>query len=253
MLRQLGWVAAGGFGVGIVALSLAARLGANDLPGFAPWRHHWLFESSCRDDEGGDAKIDAAATERHWTWDGGDTVDIAVPATVHYRGGSGDDEVIARGSAAAIAPLWVRNGRIGSSCRSGFGRDDLDITLPGRAFRTLTVGGSYKLIMENVDQPRLDLSVAGSGSVRAQGSSERVNLSIAGSGKAKLAELTMKRLDVNIAGSGNVEAAPRDALNVTIAGSGELRLLSDPPQVHTNIMGSGRVIRVSGQPGDRNE
>ncbi|HEX3525073.1 MAG TPA: DUF2807 domain-containing protein [Stellaceae bacterium] len=249
MLRQLGWVAAGGFGVGVVGLSLAVRLGADDLSGFAAWRHHWPFATSCRDDG---AKIDPAATERHWAWDGGDTVDIAVPATIHYRGGSGGD-VIARGSAAAIARLRVHDGRIASSCRGGFVRDDLDITLPGRAFRTLAMAGSDKLIMENVNQPRLDLAVAGSGSVVAQGSSERVKLSIAGAGKAQLAELTMKRLDVHIAGSGNVEAAPRDEVNVTIAGAGDVRLLSDPAQVHTNIMGSGRVIRVSGQPAARNE
>jgi hypothetical protein len=101
--------------------------------------------------------------------------------------------------------------------------------------------------MQDVDQPRLDLSVAGSGSVLAQGSSDRVNLSIAGAGKAKLAELTMKRLDIHIAGSGNVEAAPQYEVNVDIAGSGDVRLLSDPAQVHTNIMGSGRMIRASGQ------
>jgi hypothetical protein len=249
MLKRLGWLAVGGFGVGIVGLSLAARLGADDLSGFAPWRHHWPFVTSCRDDG---AKIDPAATERHWAWDGGDTVDIAVPGTVHYRGGSGD-EVVARGSAAAIARLWVRNGRIASPCRGGFARDDVDITLPGRAFRTLAMAGSDKLIMENVNQPRLDLAVAGSASVVAQGSSERVKLSIAGAGRAQLAELTMKRLDVQIAGSGNIEAAPRDELNVTIAGSGDVRLLSDPAQVHTNITGSGRVIRVSGQPGARND
>lgn len=57
----------------------------------------------------------------------------------------------------------------------------------------------------------------------------------------------MKRLDVHIAGSGNIEAAPQDQVNVDIAGAGDVRLLSNPAQVHTNIMGSGRVIRASGQ------
>lgn len=217
MLKQLGWLAAGGFGVG------------ND----------------------GDTKVDPGATGRHWVWDDGETVEIAVPAKVHYRGGG--DEVIARGSAAAIARLRVGNGKIASSGSGRFARDDLDIRLPGHAFRTLTMAGSDELIMENVNQLRLDLAVAGSGSVRAQGSSERVKLSIAGSGSAKLAELTMKGRDVHIAGSGNIEAAPRDEANVTIAGSGDVRLFSDPAQVHTNIMGSGRVIRVSGQEGARND
>jgi hypothetical protein len=243
MIRKLGWLAAGGFGVGIVSFSLLAALGANELSG---WHLGEILSlaTSCHDDA--DAKIDPTVTERRWAWDGGDTVDIAVPGTVHYRGGSGD-EVIARGSPEAIAHIRVRNGRITQSCNSRWARSDLDITLPGRAFRTVGMAGSGRLNMQDVDQPRLDLSVAGSGSVLAQGSSDRVNLSIAGAGKAKLAELTMKRLDIHIAGSGNIEAAPQYEVNVDIAGSGDVRLLSDPAQVHTNIMGSGRVIRASGQ------
>jgi hypothetical protein len=43
MLKRLGWLVVGGFDVGIVGLSLAARLGADDLSGFAPWRDHWPF------------------------------------------------------------------------------------------------------------------------------------------------------------------------------------------------------------------
>jgi hypothetical protein len=243
MIGKLGWLAAGGFGVGIVAFSLLAAVGAHELSG---WNLGWLLSSlnSCHDDE--DAKIDPKATERTWVWDGGDTVEIAVPGTVHYRGGSGD-QVIARGSPEAIAHLRVRNGRITQSCSDRWARSDLDITLPGRVFRTVEMAGSGRLIMQDVNQPRLDLSVAGNGFVLAQGSSDRVKLSIAGSGKAKLAELTMKRLDIHIAGSGNIEAAPQDEVNVDIAGSGDVRLLSDPPQVHTNIMGSGRVIRASGR------
>jgi hypothetical protein len=43
----------------------------------------------------------------------------------------------------------------------------------------------------------------------------------------------------------DIEAAPQEALNVDIAGSGNIRLLSDPAVVHTDIKGSGRVIRAS--------
>jgi hypothetical protein len=249
MVGKLGWLAAGGFGIGIVSFSVLAALGANQLSG---WHLGEILSlaTSCHDDA--DAKIDPTVTERHWVWDGGDTVDIDVPATVHYRGGSGD-EVIARGSPEAIAHIRVRNGKITQSCSGRWARNDLDITLPGRAFRSVGMAGSGRLIMQDVNQPRLDLSLAGSGSVLAQGSSDRVKLSIAGAGKAKLADLKMKRLDIHIAGSGNIEAAPQDEVNVDIAGSGDVRLLSDPPQVHTNIMGSGRVIRASEEASDRND
>jgi hypothetical protein len=243
MIRKLGWLAAGGFAVGIVAFSLAAALGAHELEGWNLGRILSSF-NSCHDDN--DAKIDPTVTERRWAWDGGDTVEIAVPGTVHYRGGIGD-QVIARGAPETLAHLRIRNGTIDSSCYGRWARNDLDITLPGRVFRSVDMAGSGRLIMQDVNQPRLDLSIAGSGSVRAQGSSDRVNLSIAGAGNAKLAELTIKRLDVHVAGSGNIEAAPQDEVNVNIAGSGDVRLLSDPPQVHTDIHGSGRVIRAAGQ------
>ena len=243
MIRRLGWLAAGGFGVGIIAFGLVAALGAHELP----WQQVgriWWFSSSCPD--GTDANIAPTVTERHWAWDGGDSVEIAVPGTVHYHRGGGD-EVIARGPAEAIAHVRVRNGSIGYACWGRWGQRDLDITLPGRAFRAVTISGSGRLIMQDIDQPSLDLAISGSGSLRAQGASERVRISIAGAGNAKLAELTMKRLDVNIAGSGDIEAAPQDALNVDIAGSGNLRLLSDPAQIHTDIKGSGHIIRASGQ------
>ncbi len=230
---------------GIVAMALC-------LAGLAVFKRR-IYRSAfaySKDDE--DAEIDANATEGHWAWDGGDTVDIAVPGTVHYRGGSGD-EVIARGSREAIAHIRVRNGKITQSWSGRWARRDLDITLPGRTFRTIEISGSNRLIMQDVNQPSLDLSISGSGSVRAQGASERVKLSIAGSGKAKLAELTMKRLDIDISGSGKAEAAPQDEVNIDIAGSGDVRLLSDPERMHTDIAGSGRVIRAPGQISDRNK
>jgi hypothetical protein len=246
MIRKLGWLALGGFGVGIVAFGLAAHLGADELPS---WRLGEIWSSAaCRDEHG---KSDATATERHWPWDGGDTVEIAAPATVRYRGGSGD-EVIARGSPDVIAHLRVRHGKIDLPCR-GLTRHDLDITLPGRAFRAISLVGSGDLIMEAVNQPSLDLSIAGSGSVRAQGTADRVKLSIAGAGNAKLADLTMKRLDLHIAGSGDIEAGPQDEINVNIAGSGHVRLLSDPAEVHTSIVGSGGIIRASVRSGDRSK
>lgn len=250
MVGKLAWLAMGGLGVGIVAFGLAANLGAEDLPG---WRLSDLWSSATSCGEEGDGKIGATASERHWPWDGGDTVAIAAPATVHYRAGSGD-EVIARGSPDVVAHVRVHNGLIDLSChRGGFARYKLDITLPGRPFRAISLAGAGDLIMEDVNQPSLDLSIAGSGSVRAQGTSERVKLSIAGAGDVKLAELTIKRLDLHITGSGNVEAAPQDAIDVNITGSGNVRLLSDPAEVNTQIIGSGRIVRASGRSSDRSK
>jgi hypothetical protein len=110
---------------GIVAMALC-------LAGLAVFKRR-IYRSAFaypKDDE--EAEIDTNATERHCAWDAGDTVEIDVPGTVHYRGGSGD-QAIARGSPEAIAHLRVRDGRITQSCRGRWARNDVEITLPGRA------------------------------------------------------------------------------------------------------------------------
>src|SRR5947207_1216356 len=85
---------------------------------------------------------------------------------------------------------------------------------------SIGIAGSSKLVMENVNQPELALSISGSGSVRAQGTVDRATVNIAGSGDARLAGLAMKELTAKISGSGKIEAAPKDSADITISGSG---------------------------------
>jgi hypothetical protein len=106
--------------------------------------------------------------------------------------------------------------------------------------------------MENLNQPDLQLSISGSGTVRAQGSVDRVTVTLAGSGSARLADLAMKRLTIDISGSGNAEAAPQDAANIVISGSGNVRLLSRPAQLTSRVSGSGRINQAAlDPPGDK--
>ena len=61
-------------------------------------------------------------------------------------------------------------GTAGTTLNCPLGRSrDLEITLPGRAFRRIDLSGSSKLTMENVNQPELAFNISGSGTVRAQG------------------------------------------------------------------------------------
>ncbi|MFI5001481.1 MAG: hypothetical protein ACHQK9_16500, partial [Reyranellales bacterium] len=131
MARKLGWIAAGGLGVGVVFLSLAYATGGSELRRSVDL--DFAFGRSCD-------KNSAAASERRLKWDGGDTVDIALPATVHYRGGEGD-EVIVRGVPDVVANVEIYGGRIRLDCHGSRARS-VDITLPGRAFRRVSLSGS---------------------------------------------------------------------------------------------------------------
>jgi hypothetical protein len=182
-------------------------------------------------------------SERRFPWTGGDTVDIALPATVRLRSGEGSD-VVVRGSPDTIAHVEVHGSRITLNCRWSAAARQVETTLPGRAFRHVGLARSAKVILENLNQPELSLSISGSGSVRGQGTVDQLSVRIAGSGNARLADIAIKQLKVDISGSGNVEAAPKDDADINISGSGNVRLLSRPTRLRQHIAGSGRIAQA---------
>jgi putative autotransporter adhesin-like protein len=158
----------------------------------------------------------------------------------------------ARVAISSCADRWIRSptsiftyGRLTLNCRLTANARPVEVTLPGQAFRRISVSGSAKLDMENLDQHKLALSISGSGALRTQGTVERLSVTIAGSGNAKLADVAVRRLNVKISGSGSVEAAPREEADITISGSGNVRLLSHPARLKTRVAGSGQIIQAS--------
>jgi hypothetical protein len=270
MLRTLAVIAGAGLTISALSLGLAHALGGPD----------WDDMDFDGFDFGGSARCDRDGPQgtRNLAWAGGDTVRINVPATVHYRPGSGD-QLVANGPQDVLDHLRIREGRIELDCRNA-DRDDITITLPGRAFRHFTLAGSGRLMLQDIDQPRLMLSLRGSGSVEANGAAADTEVEISGSGDARLAGLKVnqlrlrisgsgdaevapaeeadveidgsgeahlaagpvKRLRLRINGSGDAEAAPVDDADIAIRGSGRVRLLSRPARLDTDIRGSGRVI-----------
>jgi hypothetical protein len=234
MSRTLGWIAVFGLGVGVVSLTLAYALGGRDM--------HRVFDRglfaarACNDA--------SPASERHLAWSGGDSIDVALPGTVRFRGGDGND-VVVRGPQDTIANVDLHDGRLTLDCRSTASARPVEVTLPGQAFRRVNLSGSAEIDMENLSQHKLALNITGSGIARIQGTVDKLSVVVAGSGNAKLADLAARRLAVKISGSGNVEASPKDEAEITISGSGNVRLLSRPARLKSRIAGSGRVTQAS--------
>jgi len=246
-MKHIGWIALGGISVGVIAGGLAMASGAKEFSALAHsgladlsrWSNFdWTrldHDPSCR---GYKTVVDGP--ERRIQWDGSDNVIIAVSANVTYRAGDGADVVI-KGDPETIARVRLREGKL-EWCGRGR-RGDIEIALPGREFRNLTLAGSGDVSMTNMAQSDINFTIAGSGTIRATGNIDRISVTIAGSGDALLGGVDAKRLDVKIAGSGNTEAAPQDDADVTIMGSGNVKLLTKPAHLTTNIMGSGRVTQ----------
>jgi hypothetical protein len=161
------------------------------------------------------------------------------PASLRLIAGSGS-EVIVRGAPQTIAHLQLRGGRLFADCRLRTSQP-IEVELPARALRHVRISGSGRVALEKLDQPELTLTISGSGHFQAKGTVERVSATISGSGDFRLGDLAMKRLVTKISGSGDLEAAPKDEADVTISGSGHVRLLTRPANLRSKVAGSGRI------------
>src|SRR5579872_5494994 len=121
MTRTLAWIAAAGLGGGIVLLMIAYMLGGRDL--VDQLDHRTMFSwRSCGprgDSSGGTA-------ERHLGRPGGDAIDIAVPATVHFVGGD-DGDIVVKGAANLIGNVDIEGHRLKLSCRGTASIRDIEI------------------------------------------------------------------------------------------------------------------------------
>jgi putative autotransporter adhesin-like protein len=235
-MRTLAVVGGAGLAISCVCFALAAAIDSDGLRGIG--EHGWFF-GRCK----ASAQPNITGDTRELAWDGDDKVTINVPATVHYRPDAGS-ALRASGPPELLSHLRVRDGRIGLDCNAGHFDRELDLVLPGRGFEVFTLNGTGHLILDDLKQAKLVVNLRGSADVRATGTADDLNLNMAGSGRADLGKLSVQSSKVRIAGSGEAELSPKESADINIAGSGEIRFLTQPRNVQTHIAGSGRIINA---------
>ena len=183
----------------------------------------------------------AAAVVRALPWSGSESVEIRIPASVHFKAGT-QWQATATGPETILKHLQFNNGKLEFDQSMNLCDAELQIELTGPNVRHWVLAGSGKLELEQMDQENLDVILAGSGIVTASGKVERSKILIAGSGSAKLGHLVVNDASVQIRGSGNVDIAPVNIVEVEIGGSGNVRLWRKPKSVQTRIRGSGSIV-----------
>jgi len=156
--------------------------------------------------------------------------------------------------------LVIKYDRIGWN----FGRDRVTIYVTTPEISEISLGGSGKVISENVlqsDELELDVSgsgkmelqveadeinasISGSGNITISGEADEVQLTISGSGNLDGEELMADRYHVRISGSGKSRIYVGDELEAEISGSGSVHYKGDPDRVISNVSGSGRVRKL---------
>jgi len=240
MSKRLALIAASGIAIGTICLGVAMAVGGRSVLShlddfdFGDWGNPRCGVAL--------ANTDAS---RDLDWTGGDRVAINLPANIHYQRGQGD-KVTVTGDSAIVPLVEIEDNQIRLNCHMRRMGKRLEITLPGRDFERFTINGSGDMNLAGIAQPRLQLRVNGSGDVTASGKTDDLEYSVAGSGDGHFEALDAASVTVNIAGSGDADVAPKDRLEVRVAGSGKVTLHSEPRQLETHIAGSGRIIHVDG-------
>ena len=107
------------------------------------------------------------------------------------------------------------------------------------------IGGSGDVEVVDLASDRFDVSIGGSGKVRANGSVENLDVSVAGSGRIEMRELQAQRATISISGSSRATVNAQESLDVSIVGSGRIDYVGDP-KVKKQVVGSGRISQLEG-------
>lgn len=107
---------------------------------------------------------------------------------------------------------------------------------------SVTISDDQSIDLGHVDRRALDVTLAASGSIKAEGRVDELTVHAMASGQVQLGKLAVRKAVVMLAGSGDVTIAPTQEAQITILGSGNVHLLTRPANVTRTIMGSGHVI-----------
>ncbi len=254
MSRPLVLVAAFGIATAIICLPLAAALHvkSGDPDGWRWNGSHWKLTRTFGwefggDDAGGANSAYGALISREFSWTGGDSLRLDVPADVHFKPAP-TWHLSIRGRSDTLDRLELNNDRISLPSQIFDHSGPLNIELSGPALRRVAIEGSGEVVLEDLNQDRLRVAISGSGSAHASGKVDDLAVDIAGSGDAALEKLAASSATVSIAGSGSADITPADSADISIAGSGDVRLHSRPKHVNSRVAGSGSVITDASNP-----
>ena len=187
---------------------------------------------------------DATATTRDLNWDGSDRVQLVVYSDARYAPGS-DDKLHASGDPQVLAHLRIHDGIIDLDCRGWRDRDMIKITLPGREFRKFGIAGRSDLALDQVNQTNLRVEVAGTGTIKANGKVDDLDIKMAGIGHADFRNVKGRSARVLMAGVAGADIAPSDSAKIDIAGPSTVNLYSSPKDLDTRIAGPGRLRKLA--------
>jgi hypothetical protein len=147
-----------------------------------------------------------------------------------------------------LEELTVRSS--GDTKVSGFSGDRLELRLHGSGnvnfsgrYRNLIAGahGSGNLHLNAGSSEHVELELVGSGEIKSSGSCKTLDAQLTGSGDLDARHLAADKVTVDLKGSGTSHVFAKQSADLTLRGSGDIRVLGNPDQRNVNRSGSGDV------------
>nr|WP_315219074.1 head GIN domain-containing protein [uncultured Duganella sp.] len=147
-----------------------------------------------------------------------------------------------------LEELTVRSS--GDTKVSGFSGDKLELRLHGSGnvnfsgrYRNLIAGahGSGNLHLNAGSSEHVELELVGSGEIKSSGSCKTLDAQLTGSGDLDARHLAADKVTVDLKGSGTTHVFAKQSADLTLRGSGDIRVLGNPDQRNVNRSGSGDV------------
>lgn len=108
----------------------------------------------------------------------------------------------------------------------------------------IDIAGSGMIDVETIDARSLEVNIGGSGVATGAGTADDLEVSVAGSGDVRMEQLIADNVEVSIAGSGDVEVSSNGEVEASIAGSGDVKVFGDA-KCTVSSMGSGTLTCAS--------
>lgn len=256
MIRVLTMIAVAGFVLCVGSLAAAVAVGGPDAIARGGWtfadggdwgwhdggdwrwrnRHghgdnHWSWQKS------------GPETTRSLAWSGAHSLDVGLAADVRYEQTSnGRGSVEITGPAGALEHVIIEgdNLRYDSEVRHGWG-NKLTVVVRAPDISEFEVSGVSRLEIPDYRQSRLALHASGDSEISVAGEADDLDLRVSGTSDADLGKLRLKRAEVDISGSGDATLAPTESAKLEVSGVADVRLLTRPGKLETDVSGAGKV------------
>ena len=163
----------------------------------------------------------------------------SIQAHTQGQGGleiSGDDNII------PLITTEVNNGILHiRSSKEYNSRDNLVITVSAPDLKKFVFSGAGKANLSNVKNDRVEITLAGAGSLTASGETKEADIKLSGAGSVDTKNLHAVNAKVNSTGIGSVEIYVTGQLDAKTSGIGEINYYGSPKIVNRQAGGIGKI------------